>query len=123
MLMQGRQFYGTLSCVKVNANLLNNVSNLKHFHDDRLRNNEQLHMTQNGSAIIIIVSLLKRKILLYILYILMHVYCSFDPDPTKRMNFYGVTLGNALTFLGVYGYSQTGLQRYASLPTLGQARR
>ena len=48
---------------------------------------------------------------------------SFDPNPTKRINFYGAIIGNALTYLGSLGYAQTGVQRYNSLPTLSQARR
>ena len=46
---------------------------------------------------------------------------SFDPDPTKRINFWGVVFGNALTGASVYGHRQEGYQRYAAMPTINKA--
>ena len=49
------------------------------------------------------------------------IYFSFDPNPTKRINFWGVVFGNALTGASVYGHRQEGYQRYAAMPTISKA--
>ena len=49
----------------------------------------------------------------------LQVVCRFDPDPTLRLNFYGVTFASALSF---YGYYQIGVQRYCSLSSIRKAR-
>jgi len=49
-------------------------------------------------------------------------FFDFDPDPTKRMNFYGAFFGNALTYMGIYGHLQVGMQRYCSMPTKTKAQ-
>ena len=49
------------------------------------------------------------------------LYFSFDPDPTKRLNFYGVLFGNALTFMGIFGYQQVGVQRYTTMSSMTKA--
>ena len=39
-----------------------------------------------------------------------HFY-SFDPNPMKRVNFWGVIFGNALTGASLNGHRQEGYQR------------
>jgi len=49
-------------------------------------------------------------------------FFEFDPNPTKRLNFYACIFGEAFTAAGVFGYIQAGVQRYANLPTIKQAK-
>ena len=46
---------------------------------------------------------------------------SLDPDPTQRINFWGLTFGVGLTCMGIYGSSQVGVQRYSALNTRRKA--
>jgi len=48
-------------------------------------------------------------------------FFDFDPDPTKRVNFYGVVFGNALSYMAIYGHIQNAVQRYVTLPSKTQA--
>ena len=47
---------------------------------------------------------------------------SFDPNPTKRLNFWGLIFGNAFTYASVGGHRQEGYQRYAAMPTVTKAK-
>lgn len=40
----------------------------------------------------------------------------------KRVNFWGVIFGNALTGASLNGHRQEGYQRYAAMPTLKKAK-
>ena len=48
---------------------------------------------------------------------------SFDPDPTKRLNFWGLIFGTALSGVSTCGQRQEGYQRYAAMPTMSKAKR
>ena len=47
---------------------------------------------------------------------------SFDPNPTKRLNFWGLIFGNGLSVASVYGHRQESYQRYAAMPTMSKAK-
>ena len=49
-------------------------------------------------------------------------FFDFDLDPTKRLSFWGLTIGLSMTFSSVYAVNQMAVQRYSSLPTLRQAK-
>ena len=78
------------------------------FDDDMMKGFcREIRTDWTGSEIMSNVSLLSR----------------FDPDPTLRLNFYGVVFANMMAYVGYYGYLQIGVQRYSSLPTIEKARR
>ena len=53
---------------------------------------------------------------------LLFFHSSFDPNPTLRLNFWGLIFGNALSGMSTSGHRQEGYQRYAAMPTMKKAR-
>lgn len=47
---------------------------------------------------------------------------STDPDPTVRLNIWGVVIGDAIGTISAFGFNQVAVQRYSSLPSLAKAR-
>ena len=47
---------------------------------------------------------------------------SFDPNPTKRLNFWGLIFGIGFASTSLAGHRQEAYQRYAALPTISKAK-
>ena len=49
--------------------------------------------------------------------------CSFDLDPTQRLNIWSLVVGGLFSSITIFGIGQQSVQRYSALPTLKQAQR